>query len=183
MMKAQNSIDTIIVLTVLVIGAMIFAAFAFGLFSSSQNSIQNTNIYSITSIAFLPKTPIAPIGTSYSGSFTINVYSSSVPSFSDIALIQNVDNSSISSSSTCPSYDMFKGFPTNSMVCTILSTGETILPEGDNQYILTYDGALYNEMAYNQSNSSQGYVEYVVFNQNGKVSYEKLTPSVPVLIS
>lgn len=182
-MKIQNTIDTLIVTTILIVAAIIFVGFALGLFSSSQTSIQNTNIYAISSIAFYPQRPIAPIGSSYNGSFTLNIYSSSVPSFSELFLVQDSYNSIISSSSTCPSYVMFKGFPTNSMICMDLSSGETILPEGNNQYILTYTGVKYNITAYNQSIKSQGYINYIVFNQNGKISYEELTPTVPVSVS
>jgi len=183
MMKLQNTIDTLIITTILIIGAIIFVGFALNLFSTSQTAIQETNIYTVSSISFLPKTPIAPIGSSYSGSFTLDIYSSSIPSFDQLILVQNSYNESISSSSTCPSYAMFKGFPTNGMICTDLSSGETVLPEGNNQYILTYSGAKYNITAYDQSNESNGYISYIVFNQNGKISYEELTPTVPVSIS
>lgn len=182
MKKAQDSVDVLIVTSILVIGALIFAGFALGIFSFTQSSIQDTNLYTISSISFAPQEPIAPIGSSYLGSFTLNVYSSSIPSFGELVLVQNSNNSSISSSSTCPAYVFFKGFPSNS-ICTLLSTGETVLPEGNNQYILTYSSEKYNITAYGQSNESNGYVDYIVFNQNGKISYEQLTPTVPISIS
>lgn len=180
--KAQNTIDTLIVLTVLILAAIIFAGYVFGLFSSSQKSIENTNIYDISSISFLPKTPIAPIGSDYYGEFTINIYSSSIPSFDNLFIVQKVSNSSIISSSTCPQYIMFVGFPQKSIICTNLSSNETVLPEGNSEYILTYGGSLYNITAYNQANDSTGYADYVVFNQNGKISFEQLLPSIPILI-
>ena len=150
-------------------------------FSGAQNSVSSTNVYAITSISFIPNTPIHPFGSNYIGTFTINIYSSTIPSFSQLFLVENV-NSSISSSLTCPSYIQFKGFPSNGLICVNLMSHETILPEGNNQYILSYTNALYNITAYNEANTSQAYIQYIIFNQNGKYSYEKLTPEIPVSI-
>lgn len=183
MRKTQNTIDTLILTTVLIIGAVVLIAFVLSLYSKSQSSIQSTNLYTTTSIQFLPKTPIKPLKSSYLGTFTINIYSSSVPSFSEMILVQNSYNSIISSSSTCPSYAMFKGFPANAMICTDLNSNQTIMPEGNNEYILSYTGMPYNITAYNQSNQSKGYISYIIFNQNGKFFYEKLTPTIPVSIT
>ena len=181
--KSQITIDALLLTTVIIVGAVFLSLYMFNLFSNTQKSIQETSVFSITSISFIPKIPVAPIGTSYQGTFNINIYSSSIPSFNQLILVQNVNNNSIASSSTCPSYAMFKGFPTNGMICTQLSSGETILPEGNNQYIITYSGALYNITAYEHSEQSNGYINYLIFNQNGKIFYEKLTPTIPVSIS
>lgn len=180
--KLQNTIDTLLLTVVLVIGAITVVGLMLGIFSKAQNSVSNTNVYSITSISFNANKPMVPLGNNYTGTFTINIYSSTIPSFSQLFLVESV-NSSISSSLTCPQYIQFQGFPSNGLICIALTSHETILPEGNNQYILSYTNAQYNITAYNYANNSQAYIKYIIFNQNGRYSYEKLVPEIPISIS
>jgi hypothetical protein len=184
-MKAQNTIDTSLVTAVLVIAAIMFVSYLFFLYNGVSQNIQNSYVFSVQSVSFSPKLPLSPFhNVSYPGTYTISIYSSSSPSFENIILIQPA-NSSIASSSTCNGY-MFNGFPQNGMICDSLAGDFNILPEGNNQYLIIVNNSFYNITEYDASNSTSstgGYIKYIEVVRNGKISYEELTPEIPVQIS
>ena len=184
MVKGQITIETALIASTLVIGAIVIIVWLFGLFSTTTTGITQTSIYGLTSIGFSPNSPIVPsFNGTYPGTFTINIYSTTQPSFSALTLVQNTGGSSLNSNSTCPSYVRFQGFPAKGLVCITLSNPISI-PGGNDQYIITYSNALYNITAYNQANqTASAYISYVVFSQNGKTSFERLTPPIPVGVS
>lgn len=185
MLKAQTTIETTLIAVALIIGAIIVIVFVLSLLSKSQQSISTSTIYTVTSVGFSPRLPLAPFdNTSYFGTVTLSMYSSTPPSFAYMVLMQNLNNSSINSSKTCPSYIQFTGFPKTSYVCIFLNKYSSILPEGGDQYILTFTNVQYNITAFNISNSTEnGQIGYVYFNNNGKGSYTQLNPPLTITIT
>jgi len=185
-MKGQITIDASLLLMTLVIGAIAFIGYLFYLYNSASSSIQNAYVFSVQSISFSPRLPLSPYNkVSYPGTYTLSIYSSSVPSFDNLILIQPTSNTLVSSASTCKGY-MFNGFPQNGMICDALAGQFQILPEGNNQYLIVVSNSFYNITEYEASNSTSsvgGYVEYIEAVRNGKISYEQLIPEIPVEIS
>jgi len=185
-MKAQNTIDTSLLIVALVVGAVIFISIAFYVYNGAYKNIQNAYIFSVQSISFSPRLPLSPYNNvSYPGTYTFSIYSSSTPSFENIILIQPSSNTLVSSTSTCSGY-MFNGFPQNGMICDSLAGQFQILPEGNDQYLIIVSNSFYNITEYDASNSTSsvgGYVKYIEAVKNGKISYEELNPEIPVEIS
>ena len=185
-MKAQNTIDTSLLLIPLSIGAIIVISYFLFFYNNASNSIQNAYVFSLQSISFSPDIPLYPYAnTLYPGTYTISIYSSTPPSFDNIVLIQPSPNTLVSSTSTCNGF-MFNGFPPNGIICDSLAGDFQILPEGNNQYLIIVNNSFYNITEYDASNSissNGGKVEYVEVIKNGKISYQKINPEIQVQIS
>jgi len=185
-MKGQVTIDASLLAFTLVVVATLFIGYMFYIYNKASSGIQSAYVFSVQSISFSPRLPLSPYNNvSYPGTFTLNIYSSSTPSFDNIILIQPTSNALISSASTCQGY-MFNGFPQNGMICNPLAGQFQILPEGNNQYLIVVSNSFYNITEYDASNSTSfigGYVKYIEVVRNGKISYEQLTPEIPVEIS
>ncbi len=172
-MKAQITIEYIVLAIALIAISLVAIAFFFGLFSAASNNVSSTSIYGIESLYFYPLAGQGIGATNYIGEMEINLYTTSPTNFNNVYLIQTVNNSI---ATNCPSYVKFSGFPSNGLMCISLGVANQTLNEGNNQYLITFSNVAYNGTAFTEMNvSNSQYAKYIVFNQNGKYLYEQLT--------
>ena len=182
-MKLQLTIEMVIIVLAIIISCVIVIMFIYTFFVSAQQTIQSTNLYEIQNIAYSKTGTFNGLGTTL-GTASISLYSFKQPEVSGIYLIESVLNSSASSSTTCPAYIQYKGFPKTGITCIYLENLVSTLPNGNDEYILNYNNVEYNTSSYTTTLDSVGsYIQYVVFNINGKYSYEKLTPEIQLQLS
>lgn len=180
-MKAQTTVEYSTLLSGLLILTIIIIGIMFGVFYKTSSQIQSTNVYSFQNIYFYPASGQGENLSSYLGTTELNVLTTSATSFSDVYLIQNTLNSSVKTN--CPSNIQFSGFPQTGLICIALGKPSTILSESNNLYLFDFSNTTYNGTAFRAMNNTDSqYIEYAVFNINGKIYYDKLSPELQISI-
>ena len=166
----------LLILTIMIIG------FLYYYYSTISNSISSTNLYSISSIYFYGNPGQGSQSPYIYGTLQLSIFSPRTPDFSSSQsyLIQSM-NSSFSSNCNISG---ISAFTTNGYYCLSLSNPSSILPEGNNKYLIEFTGVTYNTTAYNIMNTTEpSTISYFVVNLNGKYAVQKISPPDSIQIS
>jgi hypothetical protein len=186
--KGQAIYENTWILILATIGVALFFAFVVVVITSEQGQIQNTNIFNFQNAVFYPNPSIAnSICLCYKGISNINVLSNQVPSITNVYLVENISYNSTTdslSSSSCPLSIKFPGFPSSGVECIYLGVPSSVLPSGNDQYIMVFNSTTYNETALKLENTTESApIIYAIFMINGGLKYEILEPKIYMQIN
>ncbi|MEM4115750.1 MAG: hypothetical protein QXP59_07080 [Saccharolobus sp.] len=181
-LKLQTTFEFSNLQIMLIIITIIAVGFFMYYYSAISNSIQNENIYTLTNIYFYPAPGQSSNIPNTYGNFQISLFASKITDLSNSYLIQAMPN--IPGFKTNCNIPGVSAFNSNSFYCIALGPQTSELPEGNGQYLLSFDNAYYNTTAYNIMNQTENLsIKYFVVYQNGRYAVDKLEQPLAIQIS
>lgn len=180
--KAQSTFEFSALQVGILVIMILAVGFIYYYYSTVSKSISSTNLYSISSIYFYSSPGQSGQEPTIYGTLQLSVFSPRIPDFSSSQsyLIQKM-NGAFKSNCNIPG---ISAFATNGYYCMQLPPESSQLPEGNDKYLIDFNGVTYNTTAYDIMNTTEpASILYFVVDLNGQYAVQKINPPVSVQIN